>query len=1347
MKRTLWCALFWLAPWLGAELLTNPGFDLDADGNGLPDGWNCAAERVVWQELVYMSHNYSLTSRPGTYVVATQDVTLEPGKEYTVRLRCRTEDGGLAGVLLLHGPDRPRREKPLLWNVRADGEFLEQARTFVAPDPACRVYLYNVAKSKGKATYDMVSLIEGRPDHTIVSQLSFREIDRPLGEPVVTPHTPWARPLAGGPLRALVTLRSFRCLREVTEFRQRLELDADVLDTGYAGAECVSQTATRTMERLREDAYEVYVVPSRLGDMLAKDIRTRVEEGAGLVLIEGFARPASILEPKILAAAPPEHPLRAVVPLEKSPEGTALREILVGSLGKGRVVLLRFDPEKCRVWGLIPTPSGALQSAYLNRQFAHWEWWYALLAECTRWAARGDSEARIEAAELADNEIRIRATGARLRVVLRSAREIRWDTPGFVTEAREIPLVAGHAVLALPDGWPAGETFVEATLLAPDGGALSWRALTVTTPQAASLAEPEILENTPALVRLGLAGTASSPATLSARLLDPHGRELDAWERNLVPGTFAERAELRPGTPLAVGLRVEARVLAGSREQDRRWRLLYRPEVARQKAAEDFVAMPWGPGMCHPAIRQDYARVTAGLGLNAEFAQVPAYVADSGMFGAGYIGGMGMFREDRHLPDGIRRRCLNDPAVQEEMLAKARENAPTQREQGIFAVGITDEAFLSSRHQRTELCFCDHCQREFREWLRQQYGDLTSLNRSWGTAHASWDAVRGARTEDVRGRDNFAPFVDFRTFMTDTWIESCARVAHAYRELAPEIPVGHTNTFGSNPFNGNDYWKLATRTGFGWGQEYSEAIKPSAHKAIFDIWRSFVETPEARAARGTEAPFSNHGWIGYAHRPEAAAYEPWWLALHGSRGVSYFATNAIDTARGTSWALVFPDLRPTPYGQAVAGSLRDLRAGCGKLLMTYERERPRIALLLSHPSMLVAWCESATDMPVPEEGIAADAYGTHFRSALNIRQHLNELQLDYQYVAPEQILRSDILADFPLLFLPFTVAASPELVAKLAEYVANGGVLVADLRALRTDEHGKPLPPAVLTELFGVSRADANAMVYGASQVMAEGDRTLGLPPLDLPVRAREALQATDARVLARHATGEPAIATKVRGKGVAVYLNFALPDYDPEACALLGALAKRAGIERAIRVEGMGEGTPRAWERNSFRRGPLAVHGFIRDFRRCSDNDPARIRFPNTAHTYDLRRGEYLGRNDAVEATLAPGDALLLARLPYRVDALSVQIPANAAPGTAIPVAAQVVASGGTIGDHVLHLTVRGPGGAGAWHDRSVVALGGKVVVELPLARNAETGTWTVTVRDVLTGTTETAGMLVGRQ
>ena len=167
---------------VGEELLRNPGFNEDANGDGVPDGWSTSPRQVLWREKEYQSRDYEIVSRPGTYVLATQDVRLKPGKQYTLTLTCKAVEGGLAGALLLHGPDRPRREMQILWNIHATDRYEEYVALFTAPDPACRLYLYNVAKTKGTVSYDHVSLREGAPDRPIFTPLTWKPVDRLPGE-------------------------------------------------------------------------------------------------------------------------------------------------------------------------------------------------------------------------------------------------------------------------------------------------------------------------------------------------------------------------------------------------------------------------------------------------------------------------------------------------------------------------------------------------------------------------------------------------------------------------------------------------------------------------------------------------------------------------------------------------------------------------------------------------------------------------------------------------------------------------------------------------------------------------------------------------------------------------------------------------------------------------------------------------------------------------------------------------------------------------------------------------------------------------------------------------------------
>ncbi|MEN6344151.1 MAG: beta-galactosidase [Armatimonadia bacterium] len=1340
------------------ELLKNPGFDLDADGNGMPDDWSTSPQTAKWQEVTYLSRNYELASRPGTYVVATQNVTLKRGQKYTLRMRLRGVDGASGGALIMHGPERPSIEQSIVWNLEPAATYEEYVATFTAPNPACRLYIYNVSR-QGMIFYDSVSLREGEPKEVLIQQLHFPAIDRPA-EPLETQdYISWANPVAGGALKTLCVTRALQSSREWSELDLRLQMDSDLLVTGYEGEMLVSPTGRQAMRRLQEGFYEVYVVNARMGEGLRAEIARRVSAGAGLVILEGFGIASKFLKPQDLTEVPAEHWLRSGYPENRMPE--ILRpSVQTGKLGQGRVVRLSFPVGANRLWGCLAADTS--RAAWWSREFAEWEWSFCQLSRAITWAARGEPATRLSLESATGQALQVRVEGAsagsKLRVTLRSSREVRFDGPWRREPAQELPVGAdGRVSVPVPAGLPEGPVIADVTLLDAGGLAVNWGSFWVDRPQATTLAEvttdrAAYAPGEPVKVTAKLQTPAATGTELVARVIDAFGRVVSE-ARLQVDGRDSVSLDLPGWSPLGVHHAVWVQAMTGGREQDSHWIPLRIPAMGPELAAEDFTITCWGQGMLHPFVQERLSQRLRDLGFNSEFAQSPDLVAGHGLLSAGYIGGMGLFRENGSTSD-LRRTCLNDPKVLADCRDQARKPATDQRDLGMFAVGIGDELLLSDQHSRQEVCFCPLCQAKFQEWLRARYGSLEALNRQWDTSFTDWSQIKGTKTEEIRGKANFGPFVDFRTFMTETWISALKTAVDGYHEGNPSMPIGQTNTFGVTPFNGNDFWRLATQVGYGWGQEYSEAIKASGHKAIFDLWRGFIETPQAQAARKapgeTQArPFFNYGWIGYDRRALAARYEPWWLALHGSRGISYFAAIAVDAPRGTSWSLVYPDLSYTGYSQAVRESIADLRAGCGKLLIEYQREQPKVAVLWSFPSMLVSWCQSKTTEPDPSEADGCDSYGSFFRSAFFFRQHLNELQLDYQYVTPEQITGSEVLRQFPMLILPFTVAANGDLVSKLESYVEAGGVLVGDLNCLRTDEHGKPYPDsALLRRLFGVERG-TGGIDYGKTTVTGEAAGSgLNLQGLTLQLFGRETLTAAGAKVLAHHATGEPAVLLQAHGKGLAVYLNFGMPAYDVGVREILRQVTAAAGIPREVTVDAVPEGNPpRCYELATFRRGPLTVYGLIRDFRRCQDSDPVRVRFGEASHLYDLRAGKYLGEVKETQATLDPGSCVLYACLPYRVTALRLTAPAQVRPGDELRVTAALETSQGTAGDHVLHLELVDPAGVTHFeYQRNLLAPSGKLDATWPLARNDSPGVWTVKARDVLTGTTQTARFEVTR-
>ncbi len=335
------------------QVLTNPGFEIDEDGDGVPDGWNTDQSRSVLQETVFMGGNYALASVGDTYVLATQDITLEPGETYTVSFRARGSGGAVAGALLLHGEDEPVREMPILWNVAVDDEYTEFGRAFEAPNPVARLYLYNIGR-EGEIAYDWVSITKGEPDRTWVNSFSFGPRDTPITEPVVREGIMrWANPLAGGPVRALIDVYNYRPVREVVELAQRFEMDYDVIDGGYTGDAIYSPDGRRVMRTMDEDGYEVYVIGGRLDSKFEEAVREKVERGAGLVVISGLARTANYFDPDDLEAVGADHHLMRDLPWKYMP-AHILEEVRVGQIGEGTVVYLNFPTESSRIWGICP---------------------------------------------------------------------------------------------------------------------------------------------------------------------------------------------------------------------------------------------------------------------------------------------------------------------------------------------------------------------------------------------------------------------------------------------------------------------------------------------------------------------------------------------------------------------------------------------------------------------------------------------------------------------------------------------------------------------------------------------------------------------------------------------------------------------------------------------------------------------------------------------------------------------------------------------------------------------------------------------------------------------------------
>lgn len=358
---------------------------------------------------------------------------------------------------------------------------------------------------------------------------------------VETPHVPWARPFAGGRIKALVLMDDLNC-REAVELAQRIDLDLDYTkfrttfekELLYQGDLSVLtlEAAQRRLQEKLATRYDLIVLAAfnwqfHFSPENRERILEQVREGAGLLLIQpdGFD-PGTATELPVAGVAKEgeaarrmgswfawrpvgDHPLTAGLdwsrfPITRRheydtpPQGEVLATIgddgapllTLGELGRGRVASLTYDTlthaMSYRGYSGL-TPILSYRGGWLRPEFArlpegYQEWWYALLTRLTAWAAGRDTGVRLAAAEPLETTMGADAT---LEVVFESAREV----PGAALEVHWLDAgEGGVAVDTLPVTLAGGRSVVSVSVTEKltDGPATA--ALILRDPAGAALA-------------------------------------------------------------------------------------------------------------------------------------------------------------------------------------------------------------------------------------------------------------------------------------------------------------------------------------------------------------------------------------------------------------------------------------------------------------------------------------------------------------------------------------------------------------------------------------------------------------------------------------------------------------------------------------------------------------------------------------------------------------------------------------------------------------------------------------------------------------------------------------------
>ncbi|HYO87949.1 MAG TPA: beta-galactosidase, partial [Candidatus Limnocylindrales bacterium] len=455
-----------------------------------------------------------------------------------------------------------------------------------------------------------------------------------------------------------------------------------------------------------------------------------------------------------------------------------------------------------------------------------------------------------------------------------------------------------------------------------------------------------------------------------------------------------------------------------------------------------------------------------------------------------------------------------------EALAAHYANTP-----GVIAWQLDNELGIVGSH----VCYCDRCRANFRSWLNERYGDLDTLNRTWGTAswgarYTDWAQIPSARRSTMGNNPGLV--LDYLRFASERAADFARMQAALLRAANPAWTITHNFWAPLNPIHDItpidevlDVTGIDAYPTLGYGTPGAALLYDAARAAKRKPFWSLEL--QARSALNWQqvAPTSRPGQIRL------------WTAQALARGaerVTYWAWRTGASGAEMYWhGILGHDGRPNRFLDEVKQAASDA-AELAQVLAGTSVSGP-VAMLNDAVSHM-AW-ESVLK---PNAGLRWQDVFFSFYAAL----YRNGL-------APDVLADAAHLDEYPLVIAPLLYSVSPEMAERLHGYVERGGTLVTTFRSGSVTRGHVQWERNPLFEAFNIRPVEFDPRAHD-NPVSLTTDRG----NVDSGQAWAELFNAPGAEIWARYMddyfAGEPAIIRQPVGSGALVLFGTLPADLKP---------------------------------------------------------------------------------------------------------------------------------------------------------------------------------------------------------
>lgn len=339
-------------------------------------------------------------------------------------------------------------------------------------------------------------------------------------------------------------------------------------------------------------------------------------------------------------------------------------------------------------------------------------------------------------------------------------------------------------------------------------------------------------------------------------------------------------------------------------------------------------------------------------------------------------------------------------------------------------------------------CYCENCEKAFRQWLKKKYGSIDVLNRAWNTnfwGHTFYDfdeiVVPNALADGMSCEK--AVFgglsLDYRRFQSQSLLDNYKMERDMIRKYDSHTPIT-TNLMGA--FKDLDY--------FEWGKEmdviswdsYPKLDTPYAYTSMMhDLMRGLKEGKPFLLMEQTP---NQQNWQpnNSLKRPGVMALQSMQAMAHGADSILYFqlrqSKNGCEKFHG---AVISHE------GSAEGRIYRETAKLGEELLDLQEIKGTKIK---AEVGILFDWDSWwGIDMNVgPSNRL------DYVKEVYRYYEPLN-----HRNVAIDLVGKDQDFSKYKILILPLTYICDQELTAKLEQFVRDGGIFVTNVMSGMADKN------------------------------------------------------------------------------------------------------------------------------------------------------------------------------------------------------------------------------------------------------------------------------------------------------